>query len=229
VRGRWLVLAFTIFGGGVMTTAIAVTGVSDEVFEQFKADLIGLKDHIKTKMLSMASVLAQMSRKQIIDVKKFAKTCDISSNLIDNLCLCGNDEMTIELALHPMKIGNRLYRSLPAPKRAELNDMERPCEVLTNRGLVVKSIRELNALEAREVIQPGVGIIPASQQVPIFARVAPVQARIDQAGQSAFLYDGHNVTSDKNVLLFGRDAGDVPGARTICVKLTPKEWKRLRT
>ena len=203
-------------------------GVSDDVVEQFKEDLLALKDHVKSKLMSMANVLHRMSRKQICEIKKFAKTCDMSSNLIDNLCLCGSGEMSIELAMHPCRIGNRLFRSLPLAEKAKLNDLSTPIPMVTKRGLIVKTVGELNAFEIKEVVQVGVGILSADKQTPIFAKIAPSQKRVDKSAVSAFLFDGFNVTSEKEVLLFGRDSGEAPGTRTICIKLTAAEWKRLR-
>lgn len=204
------------------------SGVTESVFEQFKSDLVALKDHVKSKLLSMANILHLMSHRQVVEIKRFARTCDMSANLIDNLCLVGSGEMTIELALAPCRINNRLFRSLPSPEKTKLNDVTTPVEVLTSRGVVVKPISELDAFQIREVVQAGVGILPASKQVPIFSKIASTQKRVDRTAESAFLFDGLNVTSDKHVLLFGRDSGDAPGSKTVCLKLTAAEWKRIR-
>ncbi len=203
-------------------------GVSDDVVEQFKEDLLALKDYVKSKLMSMANVLHRMSHRQLCEIKKFAKTCDMSSNLIDNLCLCGAGEMSIDLAMHPCRINNRIFRSLPLAEKAKLNDLSTPVEVLTPRGFIVKTVGELDAFQIKEVVQVGVGLIPASKQVPTFSKITTTQKRVDKSAVSAFLFDGFNVTTEKEVLLFGRDSGEAPGTRTICIKLTAAEWKRLR-
>jgi len=213
----------------VVTTLVAKTeGVSQEVFEQFKADLLEFKDHVKGKLGSMATILAQMSRLQLREIKKFARNCGLSSNLIDNLCLCGSGEMSIDLAMHN-KIPNRVFRSLTLEAKAQVNNLDTPCDVWTPRGWKVKPLRELSAFEIKDVIQPRVGIVPASQQVPFSAKMTTTQKRVDRDAESAFLYDGHNITSDKHVLIFGRDRGDAPGTRTISIKMTSQQWKRLRS
>lgn len=211
-----------------MVNAIATAGVSQEEFEKFKNELIQLKNMIKEKLTAMAHVLVQMSSNQIRELKKFAKDYNLSSNFIENLYLCGKGEMNIELAMHPSKINNRVFRSLPPVEKKKLNDLETPVEVVTPRGVVVKPLKDLDAKQIKEVVQPGVGIVPASKQIPIFARKTSTQTRVDHTAENAFEYDGMNVTSDKKVLLYGRDVGSPAGSKTIAIKISQKDWKRIR-
>lgn len=200
-------------------------GISQDEFERFMDDLAKGVKYFREKIKDWASVLARMSREQVKQVKAQVNGL-LTRNQVDLLVEVGRGALAQFWV--DKDVPARIFRGMPTQATKALNDPTSPVEVATSRGVVMKQVKDLNPLEAKQVIAQGKGLLSAREQQGRMLKPTPRQSKTDAAAEKAFVFDGMNRTSSGHVLVYGRDSGDPAGSRSIAVRLTGKDLRYIR-
>jgi hypothetical protein len=152
-------------------------GMTEEEFvgslNRIESFLRSIRDHAA----AAAKEFARMSGPQLARAKEyFNKRGLLKPRYIDRLVLFGQGHMPAYLALPETSISATLFMKLPETTRQTLQDPRFTVEVAklesTTTGspkiaTKIKPVGELGVQELKQVLRPGVGIVPAAKQIVV--------------------------------------------------------------
>jgi hypothetical protein len=144
-------------------TSPSSTELTQAQFRKTLTRLDGLFQTVGKSLKEIASILAECSRPQLLEVKRRFRN-SISSDQIERLALFGQGKVSWHLAEAQRGITASVLRRLPAPTMKVVNSPNNVIEVLTDRGVRRKMVTEVNAYEWQRVIDDEGSICTPEQQ-----------------------------------------------------------------
>jgi len=187
------------------------TGVSNFQFDTIKRKLHGFMDRIKDNLIKAASLVKNLSPKQLQEIKDEFRGA-LTADQVEKLVLLGRGIIKDHLLVLDRTITAQKLMAMPAQNLAVINNPHRDVKVWSKTGVVSKEFGQLTPIERRKVMDTGGRFRTPEAQKRWF--VGTEQPKRSNVQRFDWVFDGLEVDGDC-VNVFGRDSDDDPGTRRV--------------
>jgi hypothetical protein len=181
--------------------------LSDRQFEEAMRKIEDAVMDINRRALEIAEFMARMSVEQVREAKRRLRGF-ISMERIDRLVLFGRGMIPEYLAREAKTLPASVLRVMPRRVVDEISDPNRSVEVFTRRGVVLRSLGELNPVEFDMVVDPHKGIrAPREQRSVMVESIAQPPKRKAVKGDFDTMEKIEYCEERKALLLTVRESG----------------------